>query len=103
MIRHVFLWRVAPTADPAKVLAILSELPERVPGIRNFALGKFRDDLGTPPFAWDYGLSCEFDSIGDLAAYFEHPHHKDIIARLEPMISDRAVCHFDAAGVANPE
>ena len=27
MIRHVFLWRVAPTADPAKVLALLSELP----------------------------------------------------------------------------
>jgi hypothetical protein len=101
MIRHVFLWRVAPTADPAKVLALLSELPEHVPAIRNFALGKFRDDLGSPSFAWDYGLSCEFETIGDLATYMEHPRHQEIIAQLDPMISDRAVCHFDAAGAAN--
>jgi hypothetical protein len=101
MIRHIFLWRVAPTADPAKVLSLLNDLPGNVPGIQSWGIGKFRDDLGDLPGAWDYGLSCEFDSIADLKTYFEHPYHQNIIEQLEPMVADRAVCHFEVAQTAS--
>ena len=39
MVRHIFLYKVAPSADPNEIVRILNELPVKVPGIRTWTVG----------------------------------------------------------------
>lgn len=94
MIRHVFLWRVAPGADPDEILRILDELPAKVPGIRTWERGKHQGEPGNSGAPWDYALTCDFDSLEALEAYSNHPFHQQVVDRLLPMFADRAVCDF---------
>ena len=98
MIRHVFLWKVAPEADPDEVFEILEALPENVPGIRRWSMGRHSGSPGASGGTWDYGLVCDFDSFDALQAYSEHPFHQGVIERLLPLCSDRAVCDFEFSG-----
>jgi len=98
MIRHVFLWKVAPEADPDEVFEILEALPENVPGIRGWSMGRHSGSPGASGGIWDYGLVCDFDSFDALQAYSEHPFHQGVIERLLPLCSDRAVCDFEFSG-----
>lgn len=98
MVRHVFLWKVAPEADPDEVFEILEALPENVPGIRRWSMGRHSGSPGASGGIWDYGLVCDFDSFDALQAYSEHPFHQGVIERLLPLCSDRAVCDFEFSG-----
>lgn len=98
MVRHVFLWKVAPDADPEKVIQILNELPVKVPGCRTWSLGAHQGAPGASGDVWDYGLVCDFDSYEALETYSEHPDHLEAIERLLPMFSERAVCDFELSG-----
>jgi hypothetical protein len=95
VIRHVFLWRVAPTADPAEIVRILNELPERLKVIRTWSVGKHQGEPGNSGAPWEYALTCDFDSMADLDAYSNDPFHQEVVAKLMPMFSDRAVCDFE--------
>ena len=98
MVRHVFLWKVAPGANPDEVIEILNALPENVPGVRSWSLGRHSGAPGASGGIWDYGLVCDFDSFEALESYSEHPFHLEVIERLLPMFSDRAVCDFEFSG-----
>ena len=95
MVRHVFLWKVAPGSDPDEVVAILNELPDRVPGALTWSIGAHQGAPGASGDVWEYGLVCDFESYETLKRYSEHPAHLEIIDRLLPMFEARAVCDFE--------
>ena len=98
MVRHVFLWNVANNADPNEIIRILDELPEKVPGIRTWSHGRHQGAPGASGDVWQYGLVCDFDSYEDLQKYSDHPFHMQVVDRLVPMFSARAVCDFEIKG-----
>ena len=95
MVRHVFLWKVAPTANPDEVIRLLNELPRKIPGVLSWALGKHQGAPGASGDLWEYGLVSDFASFADLQRYSEHPFHIEIVNKLLPMVSARAVCDFE--------
>jgi hypothetical protein len=95
MLRHVFLYKVAPNADPKEIIRILNELPDNVPGIRSWTLGKHQGAPGASGDLWDYALVCDFDNMQGLETYNNHPFHMKVVDRLVPMFSARAVCDFE--------
>lgn len=95
MIRHVFLYKVAPGADPKKIIEILNTLPKKVPGIRAWTLGQHQGAPGASGDLWDYALVCDFDSLAGLQAYSDDPYHLQVVDQLLPMFSARAVCDFE--------
>jgi len=95
MVRHVFLYKVASGADPKKVTEILNTLPKKVAGIRTWALGKHQGPPGASGDLWDYALVCDFDSFEGLQKYSDDPYHMEVVKKLLPMFSARAVCDFE--------
>jgi hypothetical protein len=95
MIRHVFLYKVASTADPKEIVRILNTLPGKVPGIRTWTLGPHKGAPGGSGDLWDYALVCDFDSMKELEGYSDHPYHLEVVDKLLPMFSARAVCDFE--------
>jgi hypothetical protein len=95
MVRHVFLWKVAPDSDPKEIIRILDELPDNVPGIRSWTRGRHQGAPGASGDLWDYALVCDFETFEDLERYSQHPFHAKVVERLLPMFSARAVCDFD--------
>jgi hypothetical protein len=97
MIRHVFLYKLASAADAERTEKILNALPAKVPGIRNWTLGRHQAPAGAPLGRWDYGLVCDFDSVADLQVYNTHPSHKEAVKSLLPMLDGHAICDFEFA------
>lgn len=94
MVRHVFLYKVASGADPKKVIEILNTLPKKVAGIRTWTLGKHQGAPGASGDLWDYALVCDFDLLEGLQKYSDDPYHMEVVNKLLPMFSARAVCDF---------
>jgi Stress responsive A/B Barrel Domain len=95
MVRHVFLYKVASDADPNKIIETLNTLPKRVGGIRTWTLGKHQGAPGASGDLWDYALVCDFDSLAGLQKYSDDPYHMEVVEKLLPMFSARAVCDFE--------
>lgn len=95
MIRHIFLFKVAPGAAPDEILSILNTLPGRVPQIRSWAVGPHQGEPDNNGEPWEYALTCDFDSMADLEAYTNDPYHQEVVAKLLPRFSARAVVDFE--------
>jgi hypothetical protein len=95
MFRHVFLYKLAPGADPKMTVEILNALPAKVPGIRAWTLGQHRAPPGASAGRWDYGLVCDFDTFDGLQTYSGHPSHVEAVKKLLPMLSAHAICDFE--------
>ncbi|MBI4262908.1 MAG: Dabb family protein [Acidobacteria bacterium] len=95
MIRHVFMWKVAKGADPDEIFRILDELPKNIPGVRLWSRGKHKGLPGNSGDLWDGALITDFDSMDALQQYSDHPFHEEVVNRLLPMFSARAVCDFE--------
>jgi hypothetical protein len=97
MVRHVFMFRVADGEDPAAIVDLLNTLPEKVPGVRTWEIGKHQGEEGDSGDPWDYVLITDFDSFEALDAYSTHPYHMEVVEQLLPRFSARAVCDFERA------
>jgi hypothetical protein len=95
MFRHVFLYKVAPGVDLQTTVDILKALPEKVPGIRNWTLGRHQAPAGKSGGRWDCGLVCDFDGFAELQAYNGHPSHLEAVKTLLPMLAAHAICDFE--------
>lgn len=98
MIRHAVMFRMASGTEFDDAKGILDELPGKVPQIRGWHVSKNEgrpdDGVGASDF-WDILLVADFESWEDLAAYEGHPFHLDVVARLTPMFTARAITDFD--------
>ena len=94
MIRHIFLWKVAPGADPDEIVRILNELPGKISQIRRWEIGKHH---GPRLYAstFEYGMTADFDSLEHYEAYSAHPEHQKILPVLAPMFAARAVLDLE--------
>jgi Stress responsive A/B Barrel Domain len=95
MVRHVFMWQVAPDADPDEIVATLNTLPGKVAGIQGWEIGSHQGEKGDSGDPWDGVLVSDFDSFEGLQQYSEHPYHMEVVEKLMPMFSARAVCDFE--------
>lgn len=95
MVRHVFAWRLGAGADAGKVVEILNTLPENVPGILSWEIGKHQGDEGDSGDPWDYVLISDFDSFEALEEYSQHPYHVATVEKLLPHFAARAVVDFE--------
>jgi hypothetical protein len=95
MVRHIFLWRVASGADPDEMVAILNTLPERIGNIRGWEIGRHEGDTGESGDPWDFALIADFDSFEALQQYSDDPYHVEVVEKLLPRFSARAVVDFE--------
>jgi hypothetical protein len=95
MVRHLFLWRVASDANADEIVEILNTLPDKVPGIRYWEIGQHLGEKGDSGDPWDGALVSDFDSFEGLQQYSEHPYHMEVVEKLLPMFSDRAVVDYE--------
>ncbi|MSQ55919.1 MAG: Dabb family protein [Betaproteobacteria bacterium] len=94
MIRHIFLWKVAPGVDPEAAVRLFNRLPKAIPWIRSWEIGPHH---GPRRYGntWDYGMTVDFDSLEDFNRYSDHPVHKEIVPQVVPMFAARAVLDFE--------
>ncbi len=94
-LRHVVLLRFHEGTDHAQVEALataLRELPALIPGLDGYGVGA---DLALADGTWDFGISADFASEADWAAYQAHPEHQRVIAEhVRPITAERAAVQF---------
>lgn len=95
MIRHVFMYKVAARANSDTIVEILNQLPGKIPGILFWQVGKHVGEPGDSGDTWDYVLICDFADWAGLEKYSADPFHQEVVAKLLPMFSARAVCDFE--------
>ena len=96
MIRHIVLFELndgVARDDPrvAKAFAGLRALEEKIPLIREWEVG---ENFSERPVAADFGLFSGFDSVSDLAAYVDHPAHREVVALLGEVCTWK-VCDYE--------
>ncbi|MGZ3337391.1 MAG: Dabb family protein [Isosphaeraceae bacterium] len=94
MIRHVFIWQAAETADKSAILDLLTQLSDKLTMIRSWELGSHVGEPNENGDPWDGVLITDFDSWADLEAYSLDPFHEEIVQQLLPMVRSRAVVDF---------
>ncbi|MFC9760389.1 Dabb family protein [Rhodococcus jostii] len=97
-VRHVFLWRVAEGSSQQEIVEILNTLPERLSFIEYWSVGSHQGDPGENGAPWDGALITDFATWEDLEKYSTDPYHLDVVAKLMPMFSERAVVDFEIEG-----
>jgi hypothetical protein len=94
-VRHVFMWRVADGGDPDGIIELLTSLQDRVPGIVSWSVGRNQAPPNENGDPWDGALISDHESWEALDEYSNHPYHDEVVAKLLPQVSERAVCDWD--------
>lgn len=74
---------------------ILNTLPAKLPVIKYWNIGSHQGDPGENGAPWDGALITDFDSWECLDTYSNDPYHLEVVAKLMPMFSDRAVVDYE--------
>lgn len=98
MIRHVVLFELNDGIgkdDPRvhRAFGELRGLGARIPLIRQWEVG---ENVSDRPGAADFALCSGFDSAADLAAYVDHPAHRDVVGLLREVCAWK-VCDYEVA------
>lgn len=100
MIRHVFVWRVAPGHDGRDIVEILNTLPVKLSAvIKGWDIGQHKGDPGDNGSPWDGALITDFESWEDLDRYSTNPYHLSVVEKLMPMFGERAVVDYECGNV----
>lgn len=98
-IRHVSLLRFTEDAREHHIAAIeaaLSELPDRLPGLRAYHFGR---DLGLAPGTFDFAVVADFDDVRGYEAYRDDSEHRRILTdMIGPLVVERAVAQYEVPG-----
>ncbi len=98
MIRHIVVLKVVADDTSQRdrharaVADSLRSLKGRVPDLLSISVGV---DDGTLPNHWDVVLVTEHPSFDALAAYQIHPHHREVVEAINPLVAARAVADYD--------
>lgn len=93
MIGHVVMWSLKDPADAPAFKAALDTCADLVPGTLAFEVGIRADGLEA---SCDVVLVSRFADAAALAAYQEHPVHKEVAAQLGRLRAERHVLDFEA-------
>ncbi len=94
MIKHIVMWRMAPSDDKEKRMTDIKEnleaLADKIDFIVSIEVGL---NFNNSDAAADIVLVSEFESAEDLNKYLVHPAHKAVgAAYVRPYVSERRVC-----------
>lgn len=96
MIKHIVIMKVRSGVAPSQVEAMLealNRLPQEVPGVQNWTLGKnFSADYPDN----HYALVCEFETPAALDLYMKHPYHMGIRKEhTHPTLESRSIVDYE--------
>jgi len=102
MVFHIVLFRPRPDlADAARadLVVALENALRSIPSIRRFHIGK-RVVHGAGyealmPVSLDYSAVIEFDDLGGLKAYLEHPAHRALGSRFMQSLESSAIFDYE--------
>ena len=97
MVRHIFLWKVAPGEDLHEIIETLNTLPQRCPGIVGWEIGDHQAEPNPNGDPWDGALISDHESWAALDEYTKDPYHVEVVEKLLPKFSERAVVDFERA------
>lgn len=95
MIKHVVTFRLSGSAETKREVAVrfceaLQRLPEVIPELVSMETGVNVN----PAEDWDVSLIATARSLEDVAAYSEHPAHKQAVEIIAPYKAARACVDF---------
>lgn len=91
MIGHVVMWSLKDPADAPAFKAALDRCAGLVPGMLEFRVGIRAEGLEASA---DVVLVSRFTDEAALAAYQEHPVHREVAAQIGPLRAERHVLDF---------
>ncbi|MEV0545589.1 Dabb family protein [Nocardia salmonicida] len=91
VLTHIVLMKFQHRADAHQASALLSALDGTVPHIRSLTV--VLDELDTP-VSYDLCLTTTHTSESELAAYQQHPAHREVARWLVPRLAGRAVVDY---------
>lgn len=94
-VRHVFMWRVARGSDPDDIIATLNTLRDNCPGILSWSIGGNQAPPNENGDPWDGALISDHESWDLLEEYSNHPYHTEVVEKLLPHFSERAVVDYE--------
>ena len=95
MFRHVAMFKFRDDVPDSTIDSIrtrLLRLPEKIPAIRAYEVGR---DLDLSPATWDMVVIGGFDDIDGYRAYAAHPDHVPIVEEIRALVTDRAAVQSD--------
>ena len=97
MVRHIVLWKLAPSPDMTERAAAIKEnleaLKDKIDVIKDIAVGI---NANPSDDASDVALVSEFETMADLGEYQNHPAHKAVAtAYVRPYVEERRVCDYE--------
>lgn len=96
MIRHTVLLTFAEGTDDATITGIvdsLSRLPDLVPTIRDYRIGR---DLSLAADNAELVVQGDFDDVEGYVAYRDHPEHRAVIdAQIRPVLVARSAAQHE--------
>lgn len=96
MFRHVVMFKLKEAATEGQVadfLADLATLPEIVPQVRAFSVGR---DVGVNPGNFDVSAVVDFEDVAGYLTYRDHPEHQRMIREKGSVIIDqRSAVQFE--------
>jgi hypothetical protein len=99
MVVHIVFWRLHERASGKSKQEHALEIRKRFEAMRPLVPGLRRLDLGIDFSATeqssDVALYTEFESREALAAYQAHPAHKDVVAFLADLRTERRVVDYE--------
>lgn len=95
MIRHVVLFKWAPTFTPEireQWLEGLAKLDGNIPGLIRLSHGP---DVVKAGRSWDHAIVADFERVEDIAVYDTHPLHEAIKPFSLPNVDAIAAVDFE--------
>ncbi len=97
MVRHIVMWKMAPSPDAEERAKAIKEnleaLRGKIDAIKNIEVGINFNETDS---AADVVLVSDFESAAKLNEYQNHPAHKAVgAAYVRPYVSERRVCDYE--------
>lgn len=97
MIRHIVMWRMAPTEDKIEKAKAIKENLEALKGKIDVLVDiEVGINFENSDSASDVVLVSTFKSLEDLNEYQNHPLHKAVgVNYVRPHVEERRVCDYE--------
>lgn len=97
MVKHIVMWKMAPSKDAAQKAAAIKEnlesLKDKIDALVDIEVGINFNETDS---ASDVVLVSTFNTVEDLNEYQNHPAHKAVgAAYVRPNVAERRVCDYE--------
>jgi len=99
MIKHVVMWKLKPEAEGNSKVKNKEIATEKLLGLKpiisQITSLEVGDNLNPTDAAYDLVLISTHEDKASLAAYIDHPAHKEVAGFIGKIVADRKVVDFE--------